>query len=213
MSLSILSTGLSGMIGTRLQEVWRDDVVVNDTHAAGVDITNSDAVEAWMRGSDAPVVLHMAAKTDVDGCEDDKIFGEEGEAWQINVRGTEYIIAAAKKTGKRMIYVSTDFVFDGVKEFYTEDDEPNPVNWYGRTKEEAERVVQTSTIPCTIVRIAYPYGAQATGKKDFVFRMKEQIEKELGWKPEHTFDTWLGKTVQWYREHEAWWKRVKISNE
>lgn len=167
------------MVGMRLRQVWGDRINLDDARANNVDITDADAVEQWMTASDAPVVLHLAAKTDVDGCEEDKIHGEEGEAWQINVRGTEHIVAAAQKTGKRVVYISTDFVFDGTKDVYTEQDATNPINWYGRTKEEGELVVLNGKIASTIVRIAYPYGARSTGKKDFVERIKERMQAGL----------------------------------
>src|SRR6185437_1834106 len=101
-----------------------------------------------------------AAKVDVDGCEQDKHLGEDGEAWQINVVGTENVVAAVKATGKRLIFISTDFVFDGENPphgGYTETDTPSPINWYGQTKYEAEQRVLNEDIASCVVRIAYPY--------------------------------------------------------
>ncbi|MBI4999596.1 NAD(P)-dependent oxidoreductase, partial [Candidatus Gottesmanbacteria bacterium] len=118
--------------------------------------------------SPARVILHLAAKTDVDGCEKDKLLGKNGDAWRINVEGTKNIVEGAKKSGKNIIYISTDFVFDGTKEFYNENDEPNPINWYGATKYEGEKVVKDSGIPYLICRLAFPYRANFEKKKDFV---------------------------------------------
>lgn len=188
--IPVLTTGLSGMVGSRIEELLSGDFQFTDmSRRTGVDITNDGAVEEYIRHHDATVVLHMAAKTDVDGCEDDKLLGEEGEAWMVNVIGTENIAAAVKKTGKRMIYISTDFVFDGTKEQYTEDDEPNPVNWYGVTKQEGEMRVKEMDIPAAIVRISYPYGTNNTQKKDFVQRMRQLIEdnRQLKAVTDHVF--------------------------
>ncbi len=178
MNRQVLATGLSGLVGTRIRELLEDDFEFTDLSlATGVNITDYDSVEKSVGNSDAQVILHMAAKTDVDACEDDQVLGEEGAAWMVNVGGTENIVSAAKKTGKRIIYISTDFVFDGTKEYYTEKDSPNPVNWYARTKYEGEKLIEAADINSTIVRIAYPYRSCFSEKKDFVRRIKEKMEK------------------------------------
>ena len=135
MKPQILATGISGLVGTRVQELLQDKFEFTDLSlATGVDVTNYEDLENHIRNSPAKIILHMAAKTDVDGCEDDKIFGEEGKAWVINVTGTENIVKIAEKCGKKVIYISTDFVFDGTRDSYSEDDEANPLNWYAMTK-------------------------------------------------------------------------------
>lgn len=123
----------------------------------------------------------MAAKTDVDGCEKDKILGINGDAWKINVVGTRNVAEACKKSNKKLIYISTDFVFDGEKESeYSEEDKPNPINWYATTKYEGEKIVQNSNLNWIIARLAYPYRANFQ-RKDFVrnlirfFKNKEPL--------------------------------------
>jgi len=102
-------------------------------------------------------------------------------AWGANVFGTKNIIDACQKSSKKLIYISTDFVFDGKKETYSEEDIPNPINWYGKTKYEGEKIVQQLSIPWIIARIAYPYRANFI-KKDFVrglidkFQNKENLQ-------------------------------------
>lgn len=178
MTTQILATGLSGLVGSRIDELLTSSFEFTDLSlATGVDITNPDEVEEHISVSDATTILHLAAKTDVDACEDDKIFAQEGQAWLVNVTGTENIIHAAKKTDKRVVYISTDFIFDGSKEFYTEEDTPNPVNWYGFTKYEGEKLLLSSSISSTIIRIAYPYRSNFPQKKDFVRRILEKLEK------------------------------------
>ncbi len=179
MKIPILGTGISGLVGSRVQDLLADEFEFTDLSlTTGVDITDSEQVFAAFKNSSAEIVVHMAAKADVDGCEDDKIYGEEGAAWTVNVIGTQNIIDAAKKFGKRLIYISTDFVFDGTKEFYSEDDQVNPVNWYGYTKSEAEKIVQEANISYTILRLAYPYRATYPQKLDFVRKIIDTASKK-----------------------------------
>jgi dTDP-4-dehydrorhamnose reductase len=179
MRIPILGTGLSGLVGSRIVELLENKYEFIDLSLkTSIDITQSDQVLPVFQKSPAKVVVHMAAKTDVDSCEDDKILGEEGLAWRVNVIGTQNIVEAACETNKRVIYISTDFVFDGTKEYYTEDDEPNPVNWYGFTKYEGERTLVDSDISYCIVRLAYPYRAHFSEKADFVRRIIEKAKKQ-----------------------------------
>ena len=177
MKIPILATGLSGMVGTRVAEILSDNFEFEDISlATGIDITDKKSVDRVISESESKIVLHLAAKTDVDSCEDDKILGEEGAAWQINVVGTENIIEAAKANGKRVIYISTDFVFNGTKDGYQEDDKPNPVSWYGYTKYQGEERLSTSDVSFTVLRISYPYRNLFEQKKDFVHRIIEQLK-------------------------------------
>jgi dTDP-4-dehydrorhamnose reductase len=190
MKKEILATGLSGLVGTRIQELLSDYYDFTDVSlTTNIDITHEEDVERIFTQSQTDTVLHMAAKTDVDSCEDDKILGDEGAAWVVNVIGTQNVVSAAKKTGKRLIYISTDFVFDGTKEFYTEEDEPNPVCWYAVTKFEGEKIVLSASSDATVIRISYPYLALSTGKKDFVQRIREVLAsgKEVRGLTDHVF--------------------------
>ncbi len=142
----------------------------------GVDITDKDQVEKKVIDSPAGVVLHLAAKADVDACEKDKNLGEKGDAWRINVLGTKNILEAAQKSGKKIIYISTDFVFDGEKDFYQEEDIPHPINWYAQTKYEGEKLVAGANIPYLICRLAFPYRANFAPKKDLVRAIWEKLK-------------------------------------
>lgn len=174
MKIPILGTGLSGMVGSRLVELLQDKFEFSDLSiTSGVDITDSEKVMDFVKNSNTETILHLAAKTDVDSCEDDKILLEEGQAWLVNVEGTRNIVESAKKYHKRVIYISSDFVFEGTKDFYTEEDMPNPINWYGVTKYEGEKILEESGISHTIVRLAYPYRANFPQKQDFVRRIIE----------------------------------------
>lgn len=163
----ILGTGLSGLVGSRVVELLKNKYSFeNLSFDTGVDITDKIVIDKRISNSDAPFLIHMAAKTDVDGCEKDKLLEKNGAAWRVNVLGTENVASACARSGKTIIYISTDFVFDGTKTVYSEEDMPHPTNWYGQTKFEGEKIVQ-STPYSVIARIAYPYRAQFVNKIDF----------------------------------------------
>ncbi|OGH18037.1 MAG: hypothetical protein A3F31_03820 [Candidatus Levybacteria bacterium RIFCSPHIGHO2_12_FULL_38_12] len=175
--MKIITTGLLGFVGSRISEILgKKYEFTNISRSCGVNIKNRTQVLKYIENSDAPIVLHLAAKTNVDACQRDK-----DDTWAINVVGTQNIIDACDKTGKKIIYVSTDFVFDGEKEeeLYTEEDIQNPINWYGKTKYEGEKIVQKSSVPWIIMRIAYPYRAQSE-KKDFFRAMLSRLENGYG---------------------------------
>src|SRR3989344_2279882 len=101
MKIPVLTTGLSGMVGTRVRQLLGDEMEFTDLSLSqGTDITDYDQVEKKVKSSPAKVILHLAAKTNVDECEDDKLLGEEGAAWQVNVVGSQNIVKIAQKTGK-----------------------------------------------------------------------------------------------------------------
>ena len=167
----IIGTGLSGLVGSRIIELLGSLYDFEDiSRKTGTDITDSDAVIQRITASKAPVVLHLAAKTDVDGSEAEKDLGPESIAWMVNVDGTQHVVDACRQTGKKLIYVSTDMVFDGSKaqgQTYIETDTPNPANFYAQTKYESEKIIASSGISYIILRIAYPYRADFE-KKEYV---------------------------------------------
>jgi dTDP-4-dehydrorhamnose reductase len=192
--MRIIGTGLTGLIGTRLTELLGQSYEFEFINLeSGVNILDKQKVLEIISSSKAEVVLHMAAKTNVDGCELDKkrdqeilslkIQEEREKAWvgeqtafAINVFGTQNIVDACKENNKKIIYISTDFVFDGTKKHYEEDDSPNPLNWYAKSKYEGEKIVQNSGLDYMIVRTAYPYRAYFE-RNDFVRGLIGKLEK------------------------------------
>lgn len=176
--MKVLGTGLTGLMGSRVVQLLSLQYeFVNLSRITGVDITNKEQVSRAIEHSDAGIVLHLAAKTNVDACEKDKVLGERGDAWVVNVEGTKNIAESCLIYNKKLIYISTDFVFDGEKEFYNEDDTPNPINWYAQTKYEGEKIVKGLQIPWIILRIAYPYRASFP-KLDFVRVIKNRLQQK-----------------------------------
>src|ERR1035437_1285011 len=194
METKLLVTGLTGLVGSRFAELLGEAYEFEAlSRTNGVDVLNKEAVFNAITASDAQIVLHMAGKTNVDGCELDKerdkeilqfnnvqeqdeAWGKEQTAWAVNVFGTQNIVEACQKASKKIVYISTDFVFDGKKRNYSEDDVPNPVNWYAKTKYEGEKLIQASGLDYIIARISYPYRAYFE-RNDFVRVLIEKLQK------------------------------------
>lgn len=179
--MKILGTGLTGLLGARITEILSDFEFTSISRTNGIDITDVESLKPHVSQFSGEYVLHMAAKADVDGCEQDKDLGERGEAWKINVGGTRNMAQLCKEYGKKLIYISTDFVFDGEKpekEGYIEEDVPNPINWYGATKYYGEEEVRKSGAEHVILRIAYPYGISSAPKEDFVRIISKRLREK-----------------------------------
>ncbi len=177
--VKIIGIGTSGLIGSRIAELLPHREIKNLSLETGIDITNPVTLDAIRNDVEHGIVLHLAAKADVDGCERDKPLGENGLAWKINVDGTRNVIEACKKNNKKVIYISTDFVFDGENtppDGYSEEDIPNPINWYAKTKCLGEEIVINSGLSYLIVRLAYPYRKdEFSQKRDFVHAMLAKL--------------------------------------
>lgn len=126
----ILITGGTGMLGTALVREWTGRAILFPVGPQHFDLRDAAAVGDAVRRLAPQWILHTAAYTNVDGAEAD---AEECAA--VNDRGTAHLAVAAATVGARLVYLSTDYVFDGTKRTpYVEDDEPRPLNVYGRTK-------------------------------------------------------------------------------
>jgi dTDP-4-dehydrorhamnose reductase len=118
----------------------------------------------------------MAAYTDVQGAEKERVLGEQSVAWKVNVQATQNIVDNCIKLGKKLLYVDTDYAFDGKKKSYSEDDIPNPLGWYAKTKSEGAKRVLALGNAGLVIRISNPYRANPVGKKDFVHKMLERMQ-------------------------------------
>lgn len=178
MKPKIIGTGLSGLIGSRVIELLSGKYdFSNLSLKTRVDITDFAQIEEKIRKSKAQVVLHLAAFTDVDAAS--KQDGDKnGSCYKVNVLGTQNVVSACKTFGKYLIHISTDFIFDGKKkEPYTEDDKPNPVEWYGKTKFWAEEEVKKRGINYAIARLAFPFRAEFRPKEDLVRKIIKGLKE------------------------------------
>ena len=157
--MRIVVTGAAGMLGRDLVEILREQHEVVPVDLAGVedplDITDAAAVQARFEEARPDAVAHCAAYTNEDGCERDP-----DQAYRVNALGTAAVAGACRAVGARVLYVSTDFIFDGEKGSpYIEFDTPRPLGVYGASKLAGERLVQSLCPQHYIVRTQWLYGA------------------------------------------------------
>lgn len=152
----ILITGSNGQLGTELRHIMdAREINYHATDAKELDITDENAVNAYFADFMPNVIYHCAAYTAVDKAED------EGKAINemVNAKGTANVAKAAGKYGATLIYISTDYVFDGDStELYTVDHRPLPRNEYGRAKYEGEQAVQQYAKKYYIIRTSWVFG-------------------------------------------------------
>jgi dTDP-4-dehydrorhamnose reductase len=177
----IIGTGLSGLVGSRIVELLKDKFeFVDFSLDTGVNILDvANLSTAFSQNSDAVAVLHLAAFTDTNAAWDQK--GDKtGICYQLNVEGTRNILNLAKQYNQYLIYISTDFVFDGSKTTpYLETDTPNPIEWYGETKYLGEKVITDSGYSnYNISRITYPYRAEFETKVDIVRKVISKLKNK-----------------------------------
>ena len=164
----IVITGAGGQLGQALLRALDGLPLLPWTHMQA-DVTDPDIVPRLERVH-PQAVIHAAAWTDVDGCETDRARAE-----LVNAEGTRHVALGAAAGMAHLIYISTDYVFDGSKgEPYTEVDPPNPVNVYGRTKLQGEAHVRTLCPRHTILRTAWLYGP---GGRTFVHAIVERARQ------------------------------------
>ena len=170
--MKILVTGANGMLGQELCPILEDvGAFVIETDVDTLDITKGDAVEQALTDIHPDMVIHCAAYTNVDKAEEDF-----ETAKLINVTGTENVAKACGKLEIPIVYISTDYVFDGTKtEPYTPDDKTNPINNYGLTKLQGEEAVKKYCEKYYIARTSWLYGHYG---KNFVETMISLAEKD-----------------------------------
>ena len=172
--MKIVVTGAAGMLGTAVREKWQRpswELLPTDKNAEGgsiqlLDVTDRRAIGDVFAEYQPDLVLHLAAETNVDLCEQDP-----GHAYQTNAWGTENIARACQGQGCPLVYISTGSVFGGdKKEPYTEYDDPKPINVYAHSKLAGERIVQQTLNEYYIFRAGWMVGGWHIDKK-FVYKI------------------------------------------
>lgn len=155
--MKILITGAAGMLGADLRKAFDAHELISTDLAGDVrrlDITDTEQVVSTLDECRPDLVIHAAAYTDVDGCERDP-----DRAFRVNALGTWNVATACRLTDAAVVYISTDFVFDGEKgEPYTEYDPVNPISHYGASKLAGEQHVRALCPKHYVVRTAWLYG-------------------------------------------------------
>lgn len=150
----ILITGCRGLLGSELLNCFSNDFMVKGIDLPDLDICDFEAVKNLTESFRPSIVCHTAAFTDVDQAENKK---EKVEA--VNINGTESIAKACLSVDAKLIYYSTDYIFNGEKKTpYTEEDIPDPLNVYGISKLEGEHCLASILDSYIIVRTSWLYG-------------------------------------------------------
>ena len=162
----VLITGSAGQLGTDLvASAKQSGLEVIATSHADLDITHRDLVSQKIADSSPDAIIHAAAWTAVDACESDS-----KKAMAINSDGTANVVSAARQIGARVIYISTDYVFDGTKATpYIESDLPNPQSVYGASKLAGEQKLDLNQD--AVVRISWVCGEHGNNMVKTILRL------------------------------------------
>lgn len=210
----ILITGANGQLGTELRNLLDERGVAYDAFDAKyMDITDQQAVDAKFDALNPAVVYHCAAYTAVDKAEDE---GKQVN-WRVNEDGTRNVAAAAKRVGAKLVYISTDYVFDGTNsDEYQVDDPTNPKNEYGKAKLAGERAVKEKTDDYYIIRTSWVFGEYG---KNFVYtmlRLAKDHDKLTVVDDQFGRPTWtrtLAEFMTYLVDHEEPFGTYQLSNE
>jgi len=179
MQAKILITGISGFLGWNLFRHLAGRFAVAGTYrrhrpglpevkAMELDLRDPEAAGGVIRGFSPEAVIHCAAVTSPADC-----LADPARAREVNVRGTERVARAAAAAGARLIYISTDRVFDGKKGDYREEDPANPLGPYGRSKLAGEGLVREIVPGALILRLPLMYGPPSPFSGSFIEFMRE----------------------------------------
>ena len=168
--MRILITGAQGQLGNALQQALSgEDLILKDLPE--FDLTHADC-EAQIVAARPSVILHVGAYTNVDGAE-----REPARVMAVNAQGTIYVARAAAMLKARLVYVSTDYVFDGTQMIpYREEDLPHPINVYGESKRAGEIAALARSPNTLVVRTAWLYGYAGS---NFVKTMMKLANEKL----------------------------------
>jgi dTDP-4-dehydrorhamnose reductase len=184
----ILITGANGLLGQKLVSLLskQQDVSLLAT-AKGIcrfslpdnvayrtlDITNADACSDLFNEFQPDALIHAAAMTQVDACEDEREMCD-----LINITGVSNLIKAIGNRNTHFVHISTDFIYDGDEEEYFEDSKVNPLSYYGRSKWKSEQLFEQVSFPYSILRTVLVYGVlEDLSRSNIVLWAKAALEK------------------------------------
>ncbi len=185
--MRILVTGSNGLLGQKLTQLLQNDrsvdliatargksvVKIENGEFHSMDITDPDNVEGVLRVTKPDIIINAAAMTQVDDCET-----QRDACWKVNVTAVENLIRGCQALHIHLVHVSTDFIFDGSSGPLDEEAVPNPVNHYGESKLAAERAIQASLIPWTILRTVLVFGiTHDMSRSNIVLWVKNSLEQ------------------------------------
>ncbi len=188
--MKVLVTGVKGQLGLDVcKELDKRHIENKGIDKDDCDITDETAVLNYIKSYASDIVVHCAAYTAVDRAEDEKEI-----CFNVNVKGTEYIARACKEIDAKMVYISTDYVFEGVGETaYEVDDKAAPDNTYGITKYQGEEEVRKILNKYFIIRISWVFGINGNNFINTMMKLGESrnelniVADQIG-SPTFTYD-------------------------
>jgi dTDP-4-dehydrorhamnose reductase len=163
---AVLIAGAGGLLGRAMTQRLASSCLVTALTHNDLDITSREQVEAAIEKTRPELVINCAATADVDRCERDTEW-----AYAVNESGPRWLARYARLVDAEIVHVSTDYVFDGTKQgFYTQEDEPNPLSVYAKSKLAGEQAARSENDQAYIIRTSWIFGA---GGKNFGSRIIE----------------------------------------
>ncbi|MBV6646586.1 MAG: NAD(P)-dependent oxidoreductase, partial [Cyclobacteriaceae bacterium] len=185
--MKIMITGANGLLGQKLVQKLSTDPRKNVIATARgtnrnpvgnytyhtMDIADEQQVASIVDQLRPDVIINTAAMTQVDDCERDQDLCR-----CLNVEAVRYLVKACDLSNVFLIHLSTDFIFDGAAGPYTEEDEPNPLSYYGQSKLDAEQIIKSSPIRWAIARTMLVYGiAHDMSRSNIILWVKKNLEQ------------------------------------
>ena len=182
----VLIVGSNGLLGQKMAELFirgtQNKVTLSSVEPGSVfsipdvdyvqtDLTVKKAVKQLVATCEPHVVINCAAMTNVDACENEREL-----AWKINVGAIENIIEACHTSNTRIVHVSSDYVFNGMSGPYSEEDRPDPLSYYGKTKLASENALRASGLAYIIARTMVLYGLAPGVKMNFALWLIQSLE-------------------------------------
>lgn len=180
----ILITGAGGMLGSAMRDHFAKNYIIlatslnpRDQLVAPLDVRDQVAYEKTVADFRPDYIFHFAAQTNLEACEKNL-----PDTYAVNTLSVKFAAQAATKYGAKLIYVSSSNVFDGTKKYYSDNDEPNPFNVYGLTKQMGALMAEYYARDYLTIRLGWLIGGGPTKDKKFVAKIVEQVvmgKKEL----------------------------------
>ena len=191
--MKVLITGSTGMLGSDCKIVFSSKYEIIAPTKEEMDIRKWDKVIEIIQKNKPDVVINCAAYTDVDACE-----SEREVAYKINVEGARNLAQVCARFDCKIVHISSDYVFDGKKPVpqpYFEDDEPNPLSFYGKTKADSEKAVIDNIEDYIIIRTGWLYGRRRANFVKWVIKKAVNGEKIPVLKDQYGSPTWTYKVA------------------
>ncbi|MFC0212419.1 dTDP-4-dehydrorhamnose reductase [Paenibacillus chartarius] len=220
--MKLLITGAGGQLGRDLTRVLSPEHELSAMDRKALDVTDEEAVREAVDRLRPDAIVHSAAYTNVDQAE-----GDAWSAYRVNAHSAWNLAVAAHKTGAKLVYVSTDYVFDGRKGSpYAETDKPNPLNVYGSSKLLGEQITKAICARHYIVRTSWLYGKHGNNfvtkvaAKALQERKLTLVNDQFG-SPTYTFDLaeWIGRLLEtehygiYHASNRGWCSRYEFGLE